>query len=262
MRHPCSTLPGPASARLLRQLLSVTWATALLLLATGCETVAPVTHRTPARAASLAPTATQVFIAPLDVELAELTASGAVETHAAWTEQARRDLLDALRAHTGFQAYPTEPLADPEVHDELQEVAALVRAMNINQLAARVPNAAGPVPPSAATHGFDYETGRLSAHAEKVGEGAVLFVYLRESYATGGRKALAALGIVSAAFTGVYVAPAMGSTLATAALVDDEGRVLWVNQVAVAPDLRTREGIEQLVRDLFVGLPTELPAAP
>ncbi|WP_324726030.1 hypothetical protein [Actomonas aquatica] len=231
-----------------------------LMIGPGCNTVAPVTHRTAAQVGERTPPPHQTYIAPLDVEIAELTASGAAEPHADWTAQAERDLLAALQNHTGFRPYDAADLQRPEVQAELQDVGVLVHLMSLNQLAGRVPNAIGPVPPSAATHAFDYETGRLSAHSDYLGDGAVLFIHLRESYATGGRKALAALGLVSAAFTGVYVMPTMGSTLATAALVDDEGHVLWINQVTVAPDLRTPEGIAQLVSDLLRGLPAPIPA--
>jgi len=245
-----------------RLLAAAATATVLLFAGFGCETTGSSNHRASARATSLAPAPNRVLIAPLDVEVAELTASGAVEPHAEWTAQASADLLDALQGHTGYVPYPVEHLQDSEVTNELQEVAALVRTMNFNQLAARTPQTAGLVPPSAGTLGFDYETGRLSAHSEKTDAGAVLFIFLRESYATGGRKALAALGLVSAAFTGVYVAPTMGTTLAAAALVDTEGRVLWLNQLTTAPDLRTREGIERLVQALCSGLPEGEPTTP
>ncbi|MCC5022238.1 MAG: hypothetical protein J6386_05295 [Candidatus Synoicihabitans palmerolidicus] len=119
------------------------------------------------------------------------------------------------------------------------------------------------MPPSAADLPFDYETGALVTHQNLYGEGAVLFFYLRDSYATGGRKALAALSIVSAAFTGVYVAPTMGSTVATAVLVDHDGKVLWMNQSMIGLDLRTPEGIDRLLNELLAGLPpTPLPVQP
>ncbi len=83
----------------------------------------------------------------------------------------------------------------------------------------------------------------------------MLFIYLRDSYATGERKVLAGLSLVAAAFTGVYIAPTMGSTIATAALVDHDGNVLWMNQTLLSKDLRNPEGIEALLDELLVGLP-------
>lgn len=245
--------PFERGCRRLAALLGAVLGSALI---SGCATTAPATYRTPARVAQLVPAPAATWIAPVDVELAELTASGAVEPRADWTDAARERLVAALQQRTGFQLYPVEEQADPELLQEIKDAAALARAMNLTQISTRLPTAAGPVPPSAATHGFDYQVGRLTAHAEKLGEGAVLVVYLRDSYATGGRKALAALGIVSAAFTGVYIAPTMGQTVATAALIDHEGHVLWLNQSVVAKDLRDEAGITQLLDDLLQGLPS------
>lgn len=228
---------------------------------TGCKTVAPETYRTPPDVARMAPPPQNVAVAPLDVELAELTASGAVEMRVDWTDEAKANLIAAIRKRTQFEPRAPELASNVELQNELTEVGALVHLMNLNQLYTRLPSAAAnSIPPSAATHSFDYNTGALTAHQEHYGEGAVLFIFLRESYATGGRKALAALGLVSAAFTGVYIAPAMGSTVATAALVDHDGTVLWLNQSTYAPDLRTPEGIEILLNDLLRGLPSVPPS--
>jgi hypothetical protein len=168
---------------------------------------------------------------------------------------------EAIGRRTGCGVHPVVLTPNLEMERELMEVAALVRRMNINELNGRFsePNV-GPVPPDARSRALDYDTGDLVAHLEHLDEGAVLFIHLRDSYATGGRKALAALSLVGAALTGVYVQPSMGSTLATATLVDHNGRVLWMNQSVMPLDLRTPEGIERLLDVLLAGLPTAPPS--
>ena len=54
----------------------------------------------------------------------------------------------------------------------------------------------------------------------------------------------------------------MGSTIATATLVDHDGTVLWMNQTTMPMELRTPEGIENLLKVLLDGLPTDRPPAP
>lgn len=233
------------------------------LLFSGCATTAPATYRSAAAAPRLAPPPTQVRVAPLDIELSELTASGAIELQSEWTTAAAINLARLLTEKTGFQPHDLTGTADLEMSSELAEVAPLVQAMNINQINARFANpGAGPVPPAALARPFDYATGPLVAHQNSLGDGAVLFLYLRDSYATGGRKALAALSIVGAAFTGVAITPTMGSTIATATLVDHKGNVLWMNQTTMPMELRTPEGIENLLKVLLDGLPTSPPSAP
>ncbi|GAB5559722.1 MAG: hypothetical protein SynsKO_13690 [Synoicihabitans sp.] len=238
------------------RIITLLWCAGLVGFFTGCESTAPVTHRSPDRAAQMAPAADETRIAPLDIQLAELTASGAIEPHEEWTQAAREMLTEQIRERTGYTVHPINEAPDLELTTELQEVGALLRAMQINQLQSRnVGSVPSPVPPSAQEIPFDYQTGALVAHQSKLDDGAVLFIYLRDSYATGGRKALAGLGLVAAAFTGVYIAPTMGSTLATAALVDHDGNVLWMNQTLMAKDLRNEEGIAALLEELLSGLP-------
>jgi hypothetical protein len=85
---------------------------------------------------------------------------------------------------------------------------------------------------------------------------ALLFVFVRDSYATAGRKALAVLGVLTAGFTGVAIIPQMGSTVASAALVERDGTVLWFNlNGAATGDLRQMPGATNTAKALLAGLP-------
>jgi hypothetical protein len=228
------------------------------LLFTGCATTAPATYRSPPAVTQMAPAPEKVQIAPIDIELSELTASGALERHEEWTQTAQSTLLSAIQQRTNFRPHLLSAASNPELAHELSDVSALVHVMSVNQLNPRI---VGPpmntVPPSALAQTFDYQTGALATHANEFGDGAILIIYLRDSYSTGGRKALAALSLVGAAFTGVYIAPAMGSTVAMATLVNHDGQVIWMNQTTLAPDLRKEEGINALLDILLQGLPSE-----
>ncbi len=98
----------------------------------------------------MAPPREDTRIAPLDVELAELTASGAIKAHKEWTDLAREMLTDRLRGRTGFAVHPVSNAPNLELVQELQEVGSLLRAMQVTQLQTRsAENMPGPVPPSA-----------------------------------------------------------------------------------------------------------------
>lgn len=217
---------------------------------TGCAT-RPVTYKLRDSATTQIPALRHVIVAPIDAELAELTAGGVLEPREEWTSLAAKNLAEALVAETGFTPAATTAVAD--THAEQEEVQALLRAITINRLSAFVPGAQPPFP---ATNGpLTYHTGALRQHAEALGADAVLFVFIRDSYATAGRKSLLALSVIGAAFTGVAIIPAMGSTAMSAALVDREGAVLWFNHSLGGHDPRKPEGARELIREILVGLP-------
>jgi hypothetical protein len=216
---------------------------------TGCAT-APVTYKLRESATTQIPSLRQVVVAPIDAELAELTAGGVLDPRDEWTKAAAKNISDALVAETGFT--PTVALESADTRGELEEVQALLRAITVNRLSTAVPGAA--MFPAAAGP-LNYHTGPLRHHAASLGSDAVLFVFIRDSYATAGRKSLLALSLVGAALTGVAIVPQMGSTVMSAALVDQEGQVLWFNFSLGGHDPRQPEGARALVREILAGLP-------
>ncbi len=239
----------PGRPALRRSLLL--WPLLSLLVFAGCATT-PVLHRTHPSAAARA-TQLRTVVAPLDAELSELTAGGLLEPRDDWTELAVQNLAAALAAET--QWTPPVALTDEQlalVQAETEDVQALVRAFTLNHLMATFP-VRGPfaIPEGNLT----YNTGPLTAHADALGEGAVLFVFVRNSYATAGRKALLAFSLIGAGLTGVAIIPAMGSDIVSAALVETDGTVLWFNVHAAGADPRTPEGARALAKQILVGLP-------
>jgi len=228
---------------------------ALVLIFSGCAT-APVTFRTHEGADARVAKLKTVVVAPLDTELSELTAGGVSEKRDDWTETATANLTTALAAETGWKPN-TALTADQKtaLRAEAEDVQALLRAMTLNYMFTAGPGpvvSPFPVLPGAT---LTYNTGPLKDHAAKLGCDAVLFVFVRDSYATAGRKSLLALSFIGAAFTGVVIVPSMGVDVMSAALVEQDGTVLWFNLQVGGSDPRTPEGAREVVKKILTGLP-------
>lgn len=227
-------------------------------LFTGCATTR-VTYKTHANAAQHIPKLHVVVIAPPDAELSELSAGGVTELRDDWTREAARNISEALGSATGWHASAALTSEQTtELRAEQQDVQALLRAITLNHIMGQFP---GPNQlPAQKDNQLTYNTGPLTHHAKLLGDDAVLFVFMRNSYATAGRKALAVLGVLSAGFTGVAIIPSMGVDVSSAALVENDGTVLWFNQILGGGDPRTPEGARELVKHLLDGLPSGAPA--
>jgi hypothetical protein len=227
-------------------------AVAVLLNFAGCAT-APVTQLTHASAPARVAGLHTVVVAPLDAELSELTAGGIAERRDDWTEQAAKNLATALSEEAHWPAPPPPaPDRSQALRAETEDVQALLRAITLNHLSRHVPSPVAfpnPIPET-----LTYQTGSLEQHAA-VGCDAALFVLVRDSYATAGRKALLVLGVLSAGVTGVALIPNMGADITSAALVDRDGTVLWFNYQLGGGDPRTLEGAREVAKKLLATLP-------
>jgi len=218
---------------------------ALLALLSGCAT--PPSYR---QAASFDLNSLRsVVILPIDVEVSELSAGGTIEKRDDWTAQ----VVEHINAIVLEQYHYRHAFREPaDVADDLartrDELAPLYRAISLNQ----VLHTYNPAFPrvSATTGPLGYQTGSLAAFLEKQKADAVLIVYVRDDYATAGRKSLAVLGVIA----GIPIRT--GVTGASAALVNAKGDLVWMNiHAAQTGDLRTRQGAETLVARLLVGAP-------
>lgn len=226
------------------------------LFAAGCAT-SRATFKVHPEATSRVARAGQVAVVPVDAELSELTAGGILEPRMEWTATARRNLIAALAAETGFT--PAELASAPlEASAELEAVQALLRALTVHRMSSAISGRNDPFAENNQT--LSYHTGELQHLAAAIGTEAVLFVFIRDSFASAGRKSLIALSVVGAALTGVAIVPQMGSTSMSAALVARDGTVLWFNHSLGGHDPRTPEGARALVRDLLKGLPARTRA--
>lgn len=229
-----------------RKALTVGLAVLMAVVLAGCVT------RTHSQIETLKrPSAeSRIVLMPLDVELSELTAGGLNIVNAEWTQQALKHVGEGIREETSerrvtFIDHIEDTTTDPRVI-QIAAVHGLVGKSIITHQ--HTPNAALP----SKMGKFDWSLGpEVRRLRDQYNADYALFVYMRDSYATGGRVAVALV----AAFFGVAVQG--GSQVGFASLVDlDTGNIAWFNVVARnSGDLRTVEPARETVRQLLEGLP-------
>ena len=220
----------------------------LALTLLGCAQTAvrqKTAHHEPQEAVS-------VLLMPVDIELSALTAGGVKEVRADWTETAESLLSDALERQLAKKndrliAYvaPEAPLTLQQ-HHQIAKLHSVVgeTIMLYSLLPAAIPPTQKGV--------FDWSLGKeVSSLREASGADYGLFIYIRDSYATAGRKTL----IVASALLGVGMSG--GSQIGFATLVDlHDGSVVWFNRIfKQTGDLRTRGPAENAVRELIEDIP-------
>jgi len=196
------------------------------------------------------PTNPRVLIMPTDVELSELTAAGLLEPNAAWTEMGRSNVdaaLDSLLAglNTTVVRYDESSTAGSDAETQLLKLHSAVGASILAHK--YLPALALPTKKNK----FDWSLGTgATALRGRYDADYALFIYLRDSFASGGRVAL----IVVGALFGVGVQG--GTQVGFASLVDlRSGEIIWFNRlVSGAGDLRkpdlARGATENLLDDL------------
>jgi hypothetical protein len=222
----------------------------LCLLAAWCGGCATTNHERAggiAEDANLARGAAIAIMRP-DVSLYSLLASGLEEPRADWTDAARANIQTALidelrrRGATAHLVNDFDASADPQrarqlfLLHEAVGYSALVHGVGQTKL----PHKAG----------FDWTLGPGARALDPTARYG-LFVFLRDSYATDGRKAMA----VALALAGVGVST--GQQVGFASLVDlDSGRLVWFNVLAAARgDVRELDKARQTIGLLLDGAP-------
>lgn len=193
----------------------------------------------------------RILLMPVDIQLSELTAGGLQEPKAEWTDAARRYAVEVLRDEEKkrgdgmieYRATPGNP--DDDLFRELSKLHGIVGStITLHS----VPRFALPSMDGKFDWSLGPEVGKLH---ERYNADYALFVYIRDSYSSGGRVAVMMVG----ALVGVHV---MGGVQAGyASLVDlRSGDIVWFNKlVRLEGDLRTREAAEETMRKLLNGLP-------
>jgi hypothetical protein len=198
-----------------------------------------------------------------DITVASVTTGGMKEPRADWSEQARTNIIAALKAQQserGGKVLVSERRNEvPGVDSEM--VAEIER---LNQVVARsivLHKYAGVDLPTKRRRGLEYTLGQDAvAFGQKSGFDYMLFFYAEDSFASTGRVALQVLG-AAGCFIG-FCAPNIGGggQLAYASLVDlRTGEVVWFNVLRTGTqiagvnlgDMRTPEGAAQLVDRLL-----------
>ena len=197
-----------------------------------------------------------------DVTVGSITTGGMVEPRADWTEQARANLITALKAQQserGGRVLVVErrdqlPGMSPETVAELERLhSAVGNSIALHKyLGAYLPTKRG--------KGLDWTLGADAVElGRKTGYDYALFLHAEDSIASTGRVALQVLG-VAGCFIG-FCAPSGGSNqFAYASLVNlRTGEVVWFNVLQTGSqlpgvkfgDIRTPQGAAQMVERLL-----------
>lgn len=219
-------------------------------MATGCAQTKTLTRsegtRPPLAGA-------RVLLMPADIELYELTAGGLPEPKADWTASAQAHVAAALKEELA-KKHATLILYQPPSNDPPKEYAhtQLVKLHDIVG-GAILTHQLGLGPPLPTKEGkFDWSLGQgTAALREDYGADYGLFLFVRDSYASAGRKAM----MVLAAAGGVVVPG--GRQVGFASLVDlKSGDIVWFNWLMSGTgDLRDADPARSTVRNLLADFP-------
>lgn len=198
-----------------------------------------------------------------DVTVNSVTTGGLPEPRADWTDQARANVIAAMRAQQAERGGNVQVL---ERRDQLQGVSAEAVA-DLERLHSAVGNSIalhkylGAGLPTKRRQGLDWTLGEEAVSlGQKTGYRYALFLHAEDNIVSGGRVALQVLGIAGC-FVG-FCAPNVGGggQFAYASLVDlSTGEVVWFNVLQTGSqiagikmgDMRTPEGAAQSVERLL-----------
>jgi len=197
-----------------------------------------------------------------DVTVNSLTTGGVAQPRADWSEQARTNIVQALRAEEGARGGKVLILAH---RNELPNVSAdeVADVERLNYAVAQsiaLHKYSGAALPTKHGKGLEYTLGEDAVSlGRRTGYDYALFIHAEDNIASTGRTALQVLG-VAGCFIG-FCAPSGGSNqFAYASLVDlRTGEVVWFNVLQTGSqlpgvsfgDIRTPEGSAQMVERLL-----------
>ncbi len=198
-----------------------------------------------------------------DVSVGSLTTGGMVEPRADWTEQARSNIIAALKTQQGLRGAQVTIIERrnqlPGVEE--QELAEMERLNAAVDQAIVLHKYLGDYLPTKRGKGLDWSLGTVATSlGHKTGYDYALFLHAEDQVASTGRIALGVLGIAGC-FVG-FCAPNIGGAtqLDYASLVDlKTGDVVWFNVVRAGSeipgikfgDLRTPQGAAQAIDRLL-----------
>lgn len=194
-----------------------------------------------------------VIVMQPDVSVGQVTAGGVIEPREDWTNQARGNVIKALDAEQTAHGATVKVAAtavdagwDPAATQDLIElhraVGTAIRLHKYGNLT--LPTKKGR---------FDWTLGEPAvAFGAATHYDYALFVYAADSFSSGGRVAVQALGALGC-LVGVCVVAGGGQQVAFASLVDlKTGRVVWFNSLMSGTgDIRTPDGASQMVGKLL-----------
>jgi len=197
-----------------------------------------------------------------DVNVNQLTTGGMPQPRADWTEQARSNVIDALRSQQSGRGGKVLVLAR---RNELQnvspeEVADLERLNYAVAQSIALHKYSGAALPTKRGRGLEYTLGQDAVSiGRRTGYDYALFLHAEDNVASAGRTALQVLGVAGCVIG--FCAPSGGSNqFAYASLVDMRtGEVVWFNVLQTGSqlpgvtfgDIRKPEGAAQMVERLI-----------
>ena len=193
----------------------------------------------------------EIVLMPLDVELSILTAAGLNEPQAEWTQNAVQHIKTAAREefarrNSNLLLFDAGGLNAESTLVQLQKLhEAVGYTIRLHHY--------GPLKLPTKNSQIDWTLGDdIAKLKEHTGADYAMFVFVRDSYASAGRKAVQFLGAVA----GIGVAG--GTQYGFASLVDlNSGEIVWFNQlISGSGDLRTEQAAEKTVTALFKTLPS------
>lgn len=224
----------------------------LLLLFTVTVTACAHTQTQKIKTYKISVSNPAVLLMPVDIKLTELSAGGILETRADWTTSARNRVQNGLQSalqskDTRLVRY-TKPESGKTQYAQSQLIKLHEVVGGVISLYTVLPAAEPPTKKDR----FEWTLGpgAVALHDHYNADYA-LFVHIRDSYATAGRKALIIAGILF----GVGVAG--GNQVGYATLVDlRTGRIVWFNRLSnPSGDLRTAASAKLVVKNLLSGIP-------
>lgn len=205
-----------------------------------------------------------IVIVEPDIELSLVTAGGLAQPSKEWSETARRLFPQAVHAVLAQHGTPTRPdftiPADLDPTSRLGQILRLNEAVALSIAQYSQPGSvlATKKDPATGQPRLDWSLGPgVAGLHEATGADYALFTYIRDSYASGGRKALRVLTLIAGAALGSYADIGGGRQIGVATLVDlRSGKVIWFNLLQrQSGDLRDVGGAQATAAQLLTDLP-------
>lgn len=194
-----------------------------------------------------------VLIMPVDIELSELTAGGALIPKADWTQRAKTSVANAQRGILeSRQAALVDLPAEAEAFERDHLVTQTIKLHGaVGYSVLRHANIRGSALPSK-RDAFDWTLGKeVTALGAEYDADYALFVFLRDSFSSDSRKGLMVLGAVM----GIGIPG--GQQVGFASLVDLEtGQLVWFRQMRKGfGDLRDPASAQEALETLYADIP-------
>jgi hypothetical protein len=197
-----------------------------------------------------------VVILEADVGLSELLAGGVAEPRVAWTKAAEAHIDAAIQSDLQARSVTLVKRVVPEENlDQINQLETLIQTVGFSVVNYQL-NPYGQLPTK--KKGFDWEIGPNAKIMQRAyGADYAILTFVRDSYASSGRKAVAVLGTIASIALGVGATVSTGQRLGYTMLVDlHTGKVVWVNFMASGTgDLRNAADAKKVVKDMLTGLP-------